>query len=78
MECTCCGEPLKSIGVQTFPAKYKLQPLELVECRCPECLMYRRTLSRESHPQECMDEIARHHPKSDDWRHYTAQQNRKV
>jgi hypothetical protein len=77
MECTCCGEPLKSIGVQTFPAKYKLQPLELVECRCPECLMYRRTLSRESHPQECMDEMARHH-QHDDWRHYTAQQNRKV
>jgi hypothetical protein len=67
MQCLCCGEPLKSIGVQTFPAKYKLQPLELVECRCQDCLMYRRTLSKESHRQECMDEMARQHQKQSSW-----------
>lgn len=63
MQCTCCGEQLKFIGVQTFPAKYKLQPLELVECRSLDCLMYRRTLSKDAHRQECMDEMARQHEK---------------
>jgi hypothetical protein len=67
MQCACCGEQLKFIGVQTFPAKYKLQPLELVECRCPDCLMYRRTLSKDNHPHECVAEMARQHQPTGAW-----------
>lgn len=55
--CGCCGQRLYIIGTQTFPAKYNLKDLILVDCRNEDCIVYRRTASTESHHETC--EIAK-------------------
>lgn len=51
--CGCCGQHLTIIGKQVYPAKYNIKDQILVECRNEDCIVYRRTSTRESHHEIC-------------------------
>jgi hypothetical protein len=53
MMCSCCGQPLISRGVQTYPAKYNLPDRHLVECDNAACVMYQRTETDTNHAHAC-------------------------
>jgi hypothetical protein len=50
MRCRHCKQEMFIQGVQTYPVKYHLKPIVSIECRNPECPLWKQTLNQADYP----------------------------